>query len=63
MLRWLLILWGWLFGRKPKAEEGPKAIRLNRAERRMVMRSQRLKGPGYTRAMRKGRKQRTRFDA
>ena len=60
MLRWLLVIWGWLFGRKPKTEGRP-SIPLNRAERRMVARSMRRRGAGWTRTYRKGRKQRHPF--
>lgn len=40
--------------------EGEILVPANRDYRRAVARSQRLKGPGYTRAMRKGREQRVR---
>jgi hypothetical protein len=39
-------------------KDGEVLVPANRAYRRAVMRSQRLKGPGYTRPMRKGRVQR-----
>lgn len=52
MIAWLRRLLWW---RKPKVE--PEYIKTNRAMRRNMERGMRLRGPGYTRPMRKGRRE------
>jgi len=55
-------VFGWLSPHEAieAAQDGEIQIPANREYRRSMMRYMRLKGPGYTRSMRKGRTQRVR---